>query len=161
MGKVQYLFASNASERPPPPPPESTLSLRELSFRQTFPMASVNGFHSSIRFKALLKEILAVHDLSRDELFAATRVHTIVEARHEFWFRARQETRLSFPQIARLSHPRFHHTTIMSAFGAVTLRLYMGYRMRTRPDVCGPHPGGSNCGYVLDPVNSVAVTAAE
>ena len=67
---------------------------------------------SPIRWKQIVHEVAQKHGMSVVELISRRRNNKIILARHEVFYRLRQETRMSFPDIARRMGG-WGHTTVM------------------------------------------------
>lgn len=50
----------------------------------------------------IMDEVRQKHGLTRIEFMSSRHARELIEARHEAWFRLRNETTLSYPQIGRL-----------------------------------------------------------
>lgn len=50
----------------------------------------------------IMEEVRQKHGLTRIEFMSSRHARELIEARHEAWFRLRNETTLSYPQIGRL-----------------------------------------------------------
>lgn len=61
---------------------------------------------------AMVSEVAAKHGIAAKDIFSDRRAVKLCRARHECFWRMREETILSFPQIGRFFHR--DHSTIMS-----------------------------------------------
>lgn len=57
-------------------------------------------------------EVASAHGLSTWEMFTSRRLRRLVLARQEFFWRARRETKASYPQIAEFAN-LLDHTTVI------------------------------------------------
>lgn len=64
------------------------------------------------KLEVIASEVARRRNLTVDGMKSQSRTRALVEARWEFWWRARQETSASYPKIARYMGDRDHATAI-------------------------------------------------
>lgn len=79
-------------------------------------------------FSDIKREVCEKHGVTKEEFDGVCRTDKIVNCRHEAWWRAKQETDLSFSQIGKGSGGK-HHTTVLHGVQRHEARL-----RRANPD---------------------------
>ena len=76
------------------------------------PEDAARAILSPFRWKLIIREVCLKHSVKLNEIMSTRRRRNIVDARHEAFYRLKNETSLSLPQIGRMMGG-FDHTTVL------------------------------------------------
>lgn len=77
------------------------------------------------RWRIIVDQVAAKHNLTANDVRSARRAHEVVVARHECFYRLKNETTMSLPQIGRLMGNK-DHTTVLHGIHRHEARIASG-----------------------------------
>ena len=101
VDRLSRDFIVVASPELPPAPPALVVADEQAEILRPF------------RWKAIIRDVCAKHGISLNELMSRRRFKAICAARHECFYRLKNETALSLPQVGRVMGG-FDHTTVLA-----------------------------------------------
>lgn len=117
--RARLEAAGTPAVQPPLPPPERLLRFNAppLVAREAYrpivrSIEYVIEEQSPLRWRKIVDEVLAKHNISMGQLCSKQRRQEIVRARFEAYFRLSEETTLSLPKIGKLLGGK-DHTTVL------------------------------------------------
>lgn len=104
----------------------------------------------------IAREVCEKYRISKAEFISHRRQKTLVQARQEFYWRARQETTKSFPEIGRYCGDR-DHTTVL--YGARNYERMMRVKAKLEPAREAKKPGNGDQAVVWDLILDMGASA--